>query len=441
MATVQLVKNKDGTESYKVSVSLGYDITGKRIRKTATLPLDPKLSAKQQEKVLKEFVTDFEMKVKGNKIYDGENMAFYEFVCRWVEDYAKQTLEPSTIMSYAMYLDHHIVPYFGHYKLSEIKPFHIMEFYTHLQKDGVRNDGKSGGYSAKTIKKYHAILSSVLSCAYRWELIESNPCEKVTPPKSTESSKVKCFTLEQAELFLNALDMDFEYGYRSHIRTMPNGQKVPVKGHIEYRKLPLQFKVFFYMALFGGFRREELISATWDTIDLVNCTFSVESATGLSNKGMYEKSTKNQGSKRLVSLPSVVIELLQEYKEEWEAYKIKLGELWVGDNKDYLFIQERGQQMYISTPTHVFANVIKRYNTTADEDKKLPQISLHGLRHTHASLLICNNTDVRTVASRLGHSTPNVTLQVYSHAFRKADETAANKMEEMFNIHKGKNSK
>ena len=431
MATVTKLKNKDGTYSYKISVSLGYnEHTGKRMRETTTFRPTPTLSAKQQEKEVEEFVRNFESRVKNGRYFEGEKVSFYEFVLKWL-DYAKQNLEPSTLTSYANYLDKQLIPRFGHIKLADIKPLHLLEFYQYLQTDGSRADGKKGGYSNQTIKKCHAVMSSILSAAYKWELIDSNPCDKVSPPKKQEKKRNRCFTMEQTELFLQALDREYSCEHSPHTRNLPNGEQIVIKGYTEKKKIALQYKVFFYIALFSGCRREEIINIKWNKISFENCTLLIDSAVGVSSKGAYEKSTKNKGSNRLISLPVNVMDLLREYREEWRYTRAKLGELWKGD--DYIFIQDTGKRMDISTPSHMFCDLIAKYNSEVSEEYRLPNITLHGLRHTHASLLIAANTDVKTVSARLGHSSPNTTLQVYSHAFRKADEKAADIIGNMFN--------
>ncbi|CVI73289.1 site-specific tyrosine recombinase XerS [Clostridiales bacterium CHKCI001] len=82
--------------------------------------------------------------------------------------------------------------------------------------------------------------------------------------------------------------------------------------------------------------------------------------------------------------------------------------------------------MYPSTPYAAFKKLIKRYNNTVtDETLKLPNIPLHGLRHTSATLLISQNVDVKTVSGRLGHSQTSTTMDIYAHSLKKMDEVAA----------------
>lgn len=72
-----------------------------------------------------------------------------------------------------------------------------------------------------------------------------------------------------------------------------------------------------------------------------------------------------------------------------------------------------------------FKDIIRNYNAQCAPDDQLPDISLHGLRHTAASVLINQHTDIETVSKRLGHSWTSVTLDIYTHAIQEADKAAA----------------
>ena len=85
--------------------------------------------------------------------------------------------------------------------------------------------------------------------------------------------------------------------------------------------------------------------------------------------------------------------------------------------------------MDVSTPTHKFKENLKLYNDTHELEDQLPDISLHELRHTSATLLLANGTDIETVSHRLGHSKASTTLDVYGHAMKKMDSKASDTLE------------
>ena len=220
-----------------------------------------------------------------------------------------------------------LVPAIGHLKLSKIQPLHLQSYYNNLLEDGIRKDGKEGGYSAATIKKCHAVISSILTTAVQWQIIETNPCERVSPPKDKKGNdNVKHFTLEQAEIFLNALEMSYTATYKAHDRIDDTGKKYHVPEYTEARSIPTQFKVFFNLALFGGLRRGELIALTWDDIDFKNNTVSVTKSTGYVKNAMITKAPKNKTSIRTIRVPGSVIVMLKKYLKEQQELTISLGD-------------------------------------------------------------------------------------------------------------------
>ena len=90
--------------------------------------------------------------------------------------------------------------------------------------------------------------------------------------------------------------------------------------------------------------------------------------------------------------------------------------------------------MDLSTPSHKFKEIIQMYNSTCtDESDKLPDLSLHALRHTSISVQIAEGVDISTVSRRAGHSKTSVTLNIYAHALKKVDSTASDTLESTFN--------
>jgi len=112
--------------------------------------------------------------------------------------------------------------------------------------------------------------------------------------------------------------------------------------------------------------------------------------------------------------------LLKEYENYQENQKERLSNLW--NDSGRLFTTWDGKPMTPDTASIWFAKFVK----TND----LPFVTFHGLRHTNVSLLIANGVDVRTIASRVGHSNPSTTLNLYSHMLKKSDQMAADGLEQ-----------
>ena len=409
--------------AYQITVSNGRDASGKQILETATFTPDPSKTDKQNQKALEKFVFEFEEKVKSGKYLDGEKLTFSSFTDIWFEDYGNSHLEENTLQLYRYLLDTHISPEIGHLKLSKILPAHLNKLYNILGHS--RKDGKAGGYAPKTIKHIHNTISGIFETAIRWNIVTDNPCNRVEPPKLTPTrDSLKNFTIEQTELFLSLLDKDYQVKYKAHDRIDDTGKPYHVAEYSENKSLPTQFKLFFHMALFCGLRRGELIALEWSDLDFNNNSVNITKSTASVKGKPVTKAPKTQSSIRKISVPSSVMQLAKEYRKEQLQYRLELGALWEGDN--YIFIQWNGKQMHPDTPYKTFKKIIKRYNDSVMKDEdKLPDIPLHGLRHTSATLLISQNVDVKTVSNRLGHAQTSTTMDIYSHALQKMDEQAA----------------
>ncbi|HIR89010.1 MAG TPA: site-specific integrase [Candidatus Fimimorpha faecalis] len=415
--------------TYQITVSNGRDVQGKQQIKTKTWKPDPRKSNHQNRKELEAFAFRFEQAVREGSYLEGETITFQMFAQLWLEQHAAYHLRITTRNAYEYTIQNYLIPAFGSYKLTKLQPLSIQIFYNQLR-HAKRKDGKQGTLSSSSIRKIHNILSSMLSTAVQWQLIESNPCRRISPPRQQKLNTENYFTLEQVQLFLELLDKPYFTTCPSHNRINETGKSYPVSEYQAHHTIPLQQKLFFYMALFGGFRRGELLALTWDDIDFAEKSVSITKST-ISYKGkQMEDLTKNYSSMRVVTLPDSIMTMLKNYQIEQKQYKVSIGNQWIG--KNYLFIQWNGKQMNLSTPYHAFKKIIKNYNDSVkDESKKLPDIPLHGLRHTSATLLISQNVDVKTVSNRLGHAQTSTTMNIYAHSLKKMDEKAADTLEQL----------
>ena len=432
MASIRKRKN-----SYQITVSNGVDTNGKRIERTMTYHPDPSLTPKQQEKALNKAVMEFEEKVKNENCFDGDRMTFSEFYEKWYNECGKIELEKTTLGVYDFNIRSKVLPSIGNLKLSAIKPLHLTTLYNALRQEGARMDSKQTGYASATIHKVHTAISSVLDKAVLWDVIEHNPCSKIKKPKGTkDTDNIDFFTDEEVLRFFSALDMEYNKPFKERKRKNNAGEEYTVASYQQKITIPMQFKVLFYLAIYSGARRGELISLQWDDIDFKNNTLNISKSTGYTNREMYLKGTKNKSSNRLISLPLSVMNMLRKYKKQYLEYQLQLGSEWAidenGNRLNFLFIQSNGKQMHISTPLKKFHSILEMYNgTVSNECDKLPIIPFHGLRHTSATLLISQGVDIVTVSKRLGHADVSTTLNIYAHALRKMDNVASEKLEEL----------
>ena len=183
-----------------------------------------------------------------------------------------------------------------------------------------------------------------------------------------------------------------------------------------------------------------MVALTWEDIDFETHTVSINKAAAKTKKrGQIIKSTKTAAGNRVLILPKSCFVTLRAWKSEQRQLAMRLGSAWAGEtgknfDKNYVFIQlDSGRMMNLDTPGHRFKSILKRYNSTVkNEADRLPQIRLHDLRHTSASLLIAEKVDIAEVSRRMGHSDISVTLNIYTHPQPEKDSEAADALERMF---------
>jgi integrase len=393
-----ITKRKD---SYRIRVSNGRTADGKQIVETTTWTPDPAKTAKQNEKALADFVHEFEKKVKSGHCMDSERMSLADYYAIWKAEYVEKQLQVTTRESYYYAFDKFIIPELGHYKLATLRPLHIQGLYSKLEKTGYDLvDGTHKNYSGSFFKRLHAVLSSALNTAVKWELLDSNPVLKAKPPKIEKVDKINNFSLDEAQVFLGILETD---------------------------AVPMIYKAFFNLSLFGGCRVGELVALRWSDVNFESKEISITKSTARTKEGQIDKPPKSKKSIRNVPLPDSVMLLLKRHKIEQQTLRLELGSYWQGEKDGHLFTIENGKQINHDTPSHTFKRLIRTYNKTAT--KPLPDITLHGIRHTYATLALVNGVDVKTVSTTLGHSDATMTLNIYAHALEESQRKAADTME------------
>ena len=385
---------KRGKNSYRLVCLAGYDLQGRPIKKTKTIHG----TKKDAEIELAKFVAD----VQNGLVIEGKSLKFSEFTEIWKRDYGSKELAPSTYKRYLGILESRIIPFFGHFRVDKIKPTDIMQFYDLLSKDTqiVRrkdNNGKKTGkpLSPKTILEHHRLLRAMLQKAVYWQMIVSNPAERVQAPK-TKKPKRKYYDDEQS--------------------------KALISGLMKLTEEQFKYKVAIILTIFTGVRLGELMGLEWDDINFREGIVSINrSSQYLADKGVFTKVPKTESSIRDVAIPDFVVSLLEEYKCWYDNQKALFGELWYDSNR--LFVQADGKPMHPSTISKWFEKFVAQIG--------LPVINFHGLRHTNATLLIAQNIDVSVVAARLGHAQITTTLNFYVHPIISHNKTAGFALENL----------
>lgn len=403
--------DKRGQTSYRLTVSCGYDKEGKKITKRKTINLDHIKPEKREAEAGKQWIL-FKNEVETGQYIDSGRITFEDFIDKWLKDYANNSLAQKTLLRYNILLDTRIKPALGHIRLNKLQPNHLLEFYNNLREDGIRKDGKKGGLSERTILHHHRLISSILSSAVYWQYLSNNPAERVKPPK-VEKKEANHFQINQIERLFDLLE-----------------------------KEPIKYRTAIYIAVFGGLRLGEVCGLEWSDVNLDTKVIRVrQSSQYIDNIGTITKSPKNQSSNRLISIPEKCVAVIKTHKVWQNEERLKLGELWY--DYDRIMTTFDGKPIHPGTISSWFTDFIKNFNKKVKDNEEmteaekkliyLPTVTFHGLRHTNASILINQGVDVTTVSKRLGHASVSTTTDIYSHSLQKADQSAADKLEDLFN--------
>lgn len=449
MASIQKIERKSGI-TYKIIVTHGRNSKGKQIRSFMTYVPEPGMAQRQIEKEVQKKALEFEQKIEQGFVID--NKQTLSQYAEYVIDIKERGGAKHRTISRYNDLMKRIDPALGHLKLTEIRPQHLNLFYKNLSEAGIREAGakafslidipallkqknvtraaiaalasvspttvtaacqgkkislakaeaiaKALGkkteqiftvekdttpLSEKTITEYHRLISTILNQAEKEMLVPYNAATKSTPPK-VPRRKANYFQPKDIERIWDALE-----------------------------KEPIKWRVATHLLLITGCRRGEVIGLKWDRINFFDNRILIDTALLYSKeRGVYEDTTKTN-TERYIKLPQETIDLLKEYSAWQTELQRANGDKW--QNTGYVFTQDNGAPMNPDSITGWLNEFSKRHD--------LPHINPHGFRHSMASILIKNHTDIVTVSKRLGHAKVSTTTDIYSHIIAEADADAS----------------
>ena len=363
-------KGKDYTY-WEARYTTGYDPgTGKQIQRTIYGKTKKEVAQK-----LRDVTTDIDHGVYLNpcKLTVGE----------WMDIWAKEYLvgvKEATAYAYKASIRKHIKPAMGAIKLDALNPHTIQSFY----------NSKIGTLSAKTIKNLHGILHAALKQAVLNGYIPSNPTDASIRPR-----------IEKKEMH----PMD-EYMITDFLEA--------IRGE--------QFEYLFFVTLFTGMRKGEVLGLTWDAVDFTRGTVLIDKQLQRPREGDGKcilVTTKN-GKARKLKPAKEVMNVLYRVKKQQATWQLKHGESFQNP-MNLVFTNELGGYLNPNTVYNHFKEVVAQIGA--------PDIRFHDMRHSYAVAALQAGDDVKTVQGNLGHATAAFTLDVYGHVTDQMKEDSANRME------------
>lgn len=275
---------------------------------------------------------------------------------RWLEEVVRVRNKEHTYVDYWRISKNHLKPALGNLKLTELRPDHIQALLNTISK---------AGKAPRTVRNVRAALRRALNQARRWRLLTHNPADLVETPRTEHTSRPEPLTVAELQAFREV-----------------------IRGH------PLE--ALFLLGMFLGMREGELIALRPQDIDLDTGVLHITGSMLYLQGKLTRQSPKTAGSRRTLPIPSPV--------------KPFIAELLAGGGgeREYLFTSDGGGPVKPYDVLREFRRLLKVAG--------LREVRFHDLRHGAATMLLLSGVDPRTVADILGHSSPTVTLNIYSHA-------------------------
>ena len=353
----------DVRKVYYVSMDLGRDENGKRIKQYKTFP-----NISSARAGLKEFHAER----KRNSRTTPHRITVAQWLEYWMDTIVRPNRAETTVYAYQKIIDNHINPAMGNVALTDLTAKDIQQYYIDTQ--------RATGLSSNTMRRHHDLLSSSLRTAVRQDMLLSNPVDRVEPPKSR---------LYEAD-FYDSQNLKRLY--------------MLVGGH--------WLELVVKLAGSLGLRREEICGLKWESVDFDRRLIHIKEARTAYGATIVQKETKNRSSIRMLYMSEEIYRLMWREKMRQQAE----APLREGDyNPDNHVVLDRNGAPYSPNALSLaFTRYIKRNN--------LPRVTLHGLRHSFATVASGQGVSLFDIGKALGHSTPATTGRIYTHLVDRTHE-------------------
>nr|DAM73185.1 MAG TPA: RECOMBINASE CRE [Caudoviricetes sp.] len=354
---IKKYQTKDGETRYMLQAYLGVDpFTGKQ-RRTTRRGFKTQKEAKKAERELL-------LSVEENGFTDHSSKpTFKEVADLWLESY-ETTVKPTTYQNTRKYLNILIKDYFSDIRIESISVSMMQQIVLKLSKR----------YTAYSL--YLSVVNRVFKFAISLGIVQTNPVDRIIRPKQQPPKSEKiALTKEELNQFLTLA--------KEHAR-------------------PVLYAAWHTLA-YTGLRKGELLGLEWSDIDLDNKVISVQHNLVMVNGKYRIQSPKTRKSIRKITIDDTTASVLKSWKLEQKKLFFKNGV----KNSNIVFSGSSGEYLDKSHFRVSLKKFLKRYD--------LPAITVHGLRHTHASLLFEAGVEPKTISDRLGHANIQTTLDMYTH--------------------------
>jgi integrase len=319
-----------------------------------------------------------------NDIYEGAycaptKMTLGEFVDLWV-DQVESSYDYPTFISYAGIARNHIRRLLGGRQIAKLSAIDVQQAYRQFRQEGA---------APATVRLRHVVLHKMLDSAVALQLIPRNVADAVKPP-APDAEEPAAWSADQVRAFLAATADDRRW-------------------------------VIWRLGFDTGMRISELLALGWSDVDLDKGVLHVRRRLCRRPGGWEIKDGgKSKAARRAIVLLRETVTALRAHRARQNEERLLLGPAW--HDLDLVFTKPDGDRESPDTVRDALERAVKRAG--------LPKLTPHGMRHTMATLLAAADVHPKKVQDRMGHSSPMMAMERYSHVSASMQRDTAERLAE-----------
>ena len=452
MATIEKLTGKTGT-TYRITVSGGFDTSGKRIRHRMTYKPEQGMTARQTEKAVQRAAANFERSIEQGYALD-DRRTFAEYATYVIDLKERTGTKHRTIAGYRRLMER-TNKAIGHMAVQDIRAIHLNRFYKNLSETGIRATAaraiprenfrellKEKHLSMAALARLAGVAESTVNAAGGGDAILKEKGEAIA--NAAEIPFNKLFTVEERNeplsstsvlayhrfihVVLAQAEKEMLVPYNAADKATPPQKEKTEVGTFQTSELiairdaaakePIKWQMLIHLLMITGCRRGEIVGLKWDRVNWGESSIRIDTTLLYTpDRGVYESTTKT-GAERIIKLPQETMNLFREYRCWQLETRLAMGDRW--QETPYVFTGECGG--------HMAPDTVSGYLTRFERKYSLPHVHAHKFRHSMASVLYFSGADPVSISKRLGHAQVSTTQNIYSHLIEQADTQSAERI-------------